>query len=337
MKKSAHSCILSRPIILGSPFKNHRACGSAGAEPSNSCEQPNAFGGRRATCAVFSRAASALLACAALIATGRASADSIMAQTAPTASAVIVGNGTVLKNKINVRSRAAKTAEVVVQVNKGDTLEVLDRKIIQEGGKSMEWLQVVLPGSAKCYVSSKLVKNGETTTDAVNIRCGPGSNYKEVGKLARGAKVEVLKTHGEWVQIKPTTHCTGWIAAEYVEVAAPTPAPVIVTPPSAALPEPAMPPAAGIKPAVPEDEVHIKYTVKDGIFEPVKDEANAPASYQLRTEEVAGRSYRIAYLETTDKNLARYEGKHVKVFGNERWRRSERYPVIAVERIDMIW
>lgn len=280
---------------------------------------------------------SALLACAALLATAGARADSMMPQTAPAASAGSVGIGTVLKNKINVRARAGKTAEVVVQVNKGDTLEVLDRKTIQEGGKSMEWLHVVLPGSAKCYVSSKLLKNGETTTDAVNVRCGPGSNYKEVGKLGKGDKVEVLKTHGEWVQIKPTPHCTGWIAAEYVEVAAPPPTPVIATPPVAAMPEPAMPPAAGIKPAVPEDEVHIQYTVKDGIFEPVKDEANAPASYQLRTEEVAGRSYRIAYLDTTEKNLARYEGKHVKVFGNERWRRSERYPVIAVERIDMIW
>ena len=32
-----------------------------------------------------------------------------------------------------------------------------------------------------------------------------------------------------------------------------------------------------------------------------------------------------------------FEGKHVRVLGNQSWERHQRYPVNAVERIDMVW
>ena len=266
---------------------------------------------------------------------GQAHADvgNVVAQ-APT---ITSGHGTVTKDKVNVRARGNKTAEIIVQLNKGDSVEIVEHK--------GDWLRITLPATAKCYVSAKFVKDGVATSDAVNIRCGPGTNYKEVGKLAKGEKVDVVKTEGEWVEIKPTLHCTGWVAAELVEVAAPAaapapPAPIssteIVTPP-VSLPPAVSAPLAPAKPAGEDAEVHVRYVVKDGVLRAVKDAANAPGSFELMTEEVGYRQYRIAYLETTEKNLARYEGKLVRVFGNERWRRSDRYPVIAVERIDMIW
>jgi uncharacterized protein YgiM (DUF1202 family) len=265
-----------------------------------------------------------VMACAALVATGSTRADSMLAQAAPPASSS--GRGTVLKDRVSIRSRADKNSEIVAQVNKGDSLEVLNRK--------GTWLHIALPSSGKCYVSTKLIKEGASTADAVNVRCGPNANHDVVGKLAKGEKVEVVKAEGVWTHIKPTAHCTGWIAAEFVEVAAP--APEVASPP-VALPIAPLPAASGIKPAEAEAEVHVQYVVKDGILASVGDETNPPASHELRTEEVEGRSYRIAYLETTEKNLARYEGKHVRVFGNERWRKTDRYPVIAVERIDMVW
>ena len=48
-------------------------------------------------------------------------------------------------------------------------------------------------------------------------------------------------------------------------------------------------------------------------------------------------SFRIAYLETSETNLKRFEGKHVRIVGTQRWRKGERYPVIAIERVDMVW
>jgi SH3-like domain-containing protein len=270
------------------------------------------------------------MACAALVATASVRADSMLAQAAPPASS---GRGTVLKDRVNIRSRADKNSEIVAQVNKNDSLEVLDHK--------GTWLHIALPSSGKCYVSTRFIKEGASTADAVNVRCGPNANHDVVGKLAKGEKVEVVKAEGAWTQIKPTAHCTGWIAAEFVEVATPVPTPTASTPEVVSspmtLPVAPLPASSGIKPAETEAEVHVQYVVKDGILEAVKDETNPPALYELRTPEVEGRSYRIAYLETTEKNLARYEGKHVRLFGNQRWRKTERYPVIAAERIDMVW
>jgi SH3-like domain-containing protein len=244
------------------------------------------------------------------------------------APVITSGHATVTKDKVNVRSRADKNSEVVAQLSKGEGVEVLDRK--------GEWLKIALPASAKCYVAAKFIQDGAATADAVNVRCGPGTNYKDVGKLNKGEKVQVIEAKGEWTQIRPTAHCSGWVATEFVEFAVPTPTPAPIQTTEVVTPPVSLPAAvtAPLKPAEPEIETH--YVVKDGYVHSVKD-TTAPAPYALRTETIAGRDYIVAYLEAPQTNLGRYEGKHVRVLGNQRWSRAERYPVIAVERIDMVW
>src|SRR5712671_2132950 len=137
----------------------------------------------------------------------RADSGAVVAQ----APVITGGQGTVNKDNVNVRARADKNAEFVAQLSKGASVEVLDTK--------GDWLKITLPASAKCYVASKFIKDGASTGDAINIRCGPGTNFKDIGKLAKGEKVEVVETKGEWTQIKPTMHCTGWVAKEFIEIA----------------------------------------------------------------------------------------------------------------------
>jgi uncharacterized protein YraI len=271
-----------------------------------------------------------LLSCAISLAlAGLVHADVGLVAQAPV---ITSGHGTVTGDKVNVRSRPDKNSEVVGQLTKGASVEVLDRK--------GEWLKITLPAHAKCYVAARFIQDGASTGDAVNIRCGPGANFKDVGKLARGEKVEVIETAGEWTQIKPTAHCTGWVAAEFVELAMPTPTPApiqtteVVPPPvsqplivTAPLPAPA---------ATSSAEIETHYVVKDGYLARAK-EANARTPYALMTESVGGRAYIMAYLDAPQMDLARYEGKHVRVLGNQSWKRDERYPVIAVERLDPVW
>ena len=85
-----------------------------------------------------------------------------------------------------------------------------------------------------------------------------------------------------------------------------------------------------------DPDILVTYVVKDGYVGAVT-EPNAPAAFELRTAEVDRLSFRIAYLETSETNLKRFEGKHVRIVGTQRWRKGERYPVIAIERIDMVW
>ena len=205
-----------------------------------------------------------------------------------------------------------------------------ETKTVAEGGKSREWLRIGLPATAKCYVHAKLLKDAAALTDAVNVRCGPGTSFKEIGKLAKGEKVEVVKTEGEWAQIKPPVQCSGWVAAEFLELV-PTvpPAPPVAAPPPEVRVE-----TRTIEVPV---EVLVQYQVKDGIFQKVQGEAQPPTPYELATPNIDGRQYRIAYLEVKEPNLGKFVGKHIRVVGNERWRQGDRYPVIVVERIDMVW
>lgn len=295
------------------------------------------------SCNFRRRLLSLSVACAtvALAGTTTARADSLAQARQPDVPAT-AAQGTVRGDRCNVRARPSLNSEVVVQLNKGDRVEILERRTAGEPDKTMQWLRIRLPGTAKCYVASKHLTDGVANVDALNVRCGPGANYRAVGKLAKGERVEVIKTEGEWTQIKPTAQCSGWIAAELVqEEAAPLPEPAaqlgaleVVTPPVAAPPAAApAAPAVGIT----DPDVQIQYVVKNGVLRAVKDPASAPGSYELMTPEVERRHYRIAYLEAPGINLDRFEGKHVRVLGHQRWHRGQRYPVIAVERVDMVW
>lgn len=283
-----------------------------------------------------------LLVVAGCLVCGTAGAD--VMKVAENAAPAQAEHGTVLRDRCNVRARPDMTAEIVVQLNKGDEVDVLEHKTVSAGGKTMEWLRINLPASAKCYVNAKFVKDGAVMGESLNVRCGPGSNFKDIGKLAKGEHVEVVETKGEWLQIKPTDKCTGWISAELVEVkptpAAPAPVPSarieVVTPPVAVSLAPA-PAAPEIRIVDTDPDVRVQYVVKDGVLRAVRDAARAPGSYELKTPEVDRLTYIIAYLETPQMNLSRYEDKNVRVFGTQRWRKGERIPVIAVDRVDMIW
>jgi hypothetical protein len=266
--------------------------------------------------------------------------------------------GTIKGDRCNVRARPDTKSEVVVQLNKGDTVEIQKQKST-EAAKNKDWLQIALPASAACYVSSKFVSGGAIVGDDVYARSGPGTNFRDLGKLPKGEKVTVIGTKGEWTQIKPTSHCSAWISADLVKinepVAAPipavTPAPIApaepvaantsapaivpVTPAPAPAPAPAAAPEVRIKSTGPAE--YVQYTLRVGVLNPVANPANAPASYELLTPENNRISHRICYLDTTDMNLSRYNGKKVRVFGNLRWREKDRDPVMIVERVDLIW
>jgi uncharacterized protein YraI len=288
-------------------------------------------------------ALSTALACAALYSVTPSHADSgaiVVAQTAAPAGAA--ARGTVKAEHSNVRSRPTLHSEVITQLHKGDGVDVLERKTVAEHEKSLDWLRITLPETAKCYVSAKHIADGAADVDNLNVRCGPGSSYRDIGKLAKGTKVEIVGKKGDWAQIKPTADCTGWIAAELVDVqvapapiATPEPAPSansgeIVTPPVA------VPTGSSVSVVNTDPDVLVTYAVKDGDLDSVT-ESNAPAAFELRTPESDRLSFRVAYLEAPGINLTKYTGKHVRLAGTQRWHKGDRYPVISIERIDMVW
>src|SRR5579859_1456654 len=247
---------------------------------------------------------STVLVCAALWQAPTSRADSA-APTQPVAGAAQGARGTVKGQHSNVRSRPSLHSEVVAQLHKGEVVDVREHQTSGDG-KALEWLRISLPATAKCYVSAKHLTDGTANVENLNVRCGPGGSYRDIGKLPKGTRVEVVEKKGEWAQIRPTPECSGWIAAELVDVeAAPVPVPVAAPVPvpaanSGEIVTPAV--AAPIAPSVSvvntDPDVLVSYAVKDGYLDSVT-ESNAPAAFELRTQESDRLSFRTAYLETT--------------------------------------
>jgi uncharacterized protein YgiM (DUF1202 family) len=265
-------------------------------------------------------------------------ADSGAATPVAAAPAADTGHGIVKGQHSNVRSRPSLNSEVISQLHKGDSVDVLERKTVTEREKPMDWLRIALPSATKCFVSAKHLTDGTVNVENLNVHCGRGSNYRDIGKLSKGTKVEVVEKKGEWVQIRPTPECSGWIAAELVDIdtAARPPAPSDTVTPPVPVPSAAAPAAPSVSVINADPDILVTYVVKDGYVGAV-NEPNAPAAFELRTAEVDRLSFRITYLEPGDTNLKRFVGKHVRLVGTQRWRKGERYPVLAVERVDMVW
>ncbi len=148
----------------------------------------------------------------------------------------------VTADRVNLRARPEATSEVVGQVSKGD-------RLASGGEKVAEWLQVMPPAGADLWVYDELINEGVVAASRVNIRSGPGINYRSIGRLEKGARVTVRDTKGQWLKIAPVPGCSAWVSEEYVKDAATAVAPPAPVPESR--PSPATPPTTPTAPRAP--------------------------------------------------------------------------------------
>lgn len=66
------------------------------------------------------------------------------------------------------------------------------------------WLLLVFAGAVQAEM---VAINGED----INMRSRPGSQHEVLWKLGTGFPVEVIKTEGEWLQVKDFEGSTGWV------------------------------------------------------------------------------------------------------------------------------
>ncbi|MBU5309174.1 N-acetylmuramoyl-L-alanine amidase [Ligilactobacillus saerimneri] len=70
-------------------------------------------------------------------------------------------------------------------------------------------LLVVVGGRTYLYTHKQVV------TQAVNVRSGPGIEYKKITSLQPNARVAVIRSKYHWKQVRTPDHKTGWIADWY--------------------------------------------------------------------------------------------------------------------------
>lgn len=130
-------------------------------------------------------------------------------------STKVLGQGTITASSLRVRFGPGTEYDQVTSVKNGDKVTYYQ--------KSGNWIRI-----DKGWIDSKYVKmdsssssstptyttgKGTVTASALLIREGAGTNYKEVGKLANGATVEILEVKDNWGRIDK-----GWICLDYVKM-----------------------------------------------------------------------------------------------------------------------
>jgi len=113
--------------------------------------------------------------------------------------------------KVNLRKSPSTQSPVIWELGKGFPLKVLERKgswyKVADFENDVGWIYKNLV-SQKPHLVVKVNKKGNKR---VNVRSGPGTNYKIVGKAEYGVVFETLERGDGWVKVRHEKGLTGWI------------------------------------------------------------------------------------------------------------------------------
>ena len=153
---------------------------------------------------------------------------------------------------LNVRSGPGSTFERIGQLRPGETVEVVGRN------QDNSWLQIPYSNpSGRAWISAQFAtligdlskvsvagvpapavppqpvpsqpppappapaKTRGTTSDILNVRSGPGTQFRALGRVPKGTAFDVVGRNAEstWLQVPyPDAGSRGWITAEWVQV-----------------------------------------------------------------------------------------------------------------------
>jgi uncharacterized protein YraI len=148
---------------------------------------------------------------------------------------------TVKGTKVNVRGQATLSSETVTQLQKGETVTILEEITVAKPkkGEPSRWLKIALPGNTPVWAYAPYVETTNKTVNVskLNLRAGPGENFSVLGRIERGTALKEIRTEQNWMEVEAPAGTYAFIAADYVERTAPAPEPV-TTPPVATTPTP---------------------------------------------------------------------------------------------------
>jgi SH3-like domain-containing protein len=114
-------------------------------------------------------------------------------------------------DNVNLRSGPGTKYQVKWEYGKGFPLKVIDKKgdwvKVQDFENDNGWIYKPLL-SPKGHMIVKVFKN---KNKRINIRSGPGTRYRVVGKAYYGVVFETLEQKNGWAKVKHETGLVGWI------------------------------------------------------------------------------------------------------------------------------
>lgn len=146
---------------------------------------------------------------------------SIVTLLAVVSSAQAAQPGLVLGDNVNVRGQSTIYSEVVTQLQEGEKVivfETLQHEQPEEGNPA-QWYRIAMPANTPVWVHADYISPAQTVTaNLLNIRSGPGTEYSVMGQLNQGARVNQIRTVGDWMEIEPPKGVYAFVAASLVKL-----------------------------------------------------------------------------------------------------------------------
>jgi len=125
-------------------------------------------------------------------------------------------------DRLNVRGQAKLTSEVVTQLRKGETVEVLEQITLStpKADEPAVWARIAIPANTPVWVFAPYIEPATRTVNVrtLNLRAGPGENYSVLGKLTRGDVVREIQVTNGWMEIEAPDTASAFVAMKYLEV-----------------------------------------------------------------------------------------------------------------------
>lgn len=107
---------------------------------------------------------------------------------------------------VNLRSGPGGNYSIIWELGRGFPLKVI--------GSKGDWLKVSDFEGDSGWIYKKLTAKKPhliVKKKRINVRSGPGSRYKLVGKANYGVVFKTIKSSKDWVKVKHENGLTGWI------------------------------------------------------------------------------------------------------------------------------
>ena len=123
-------------------------------------------------------------------------------------------NGKVTSSvNLNVRSGPGTNYSVKTYLKPGQVVFLLS--------ESNGWYKVKLSNDTIGWTSSSYISKSDTygkSTDSLNVRSGPGTNYSVKTAIKKGEVVTITNSSNSWYQIKTSSNITGWVSSKYINI-----------------------------------------------------------------------------------------------------------------------
>ena len=127
-----------------------------------------------------------------------------------------------VKDATWLRKTDSWSADKMVLLQKGDKAKFISRtadwvKVNYNGQIGYLTADYVLNVPDTGNESESELKQYKVTTDVLNVRSGPGTNYDKIGSVKNGQIIELYSVTSGWAKIKYGT-TTGYVSADYITV-----------------------------------------------------------------------------------------------------------------------